>query len=434
MKRPNYKDKESTEKKLTEYCEAFVNNQGVKPEDSSFNSLNDNYRVFQLNFGEIKSTHKLAENWNENEIPDNYIIIFKALKQDKGIGFRNTTFESHEGNLFITYMLISKKDFNHSLLTSTISLAVKEFVSDYLLRNGANEEQISKNLGIKWINDIYYEDQKIGGILITSASKHSTSSVNVLTTRLIISVGLNINVAPDVSNIKTNCLKNILKSSTDLSVEEISVKIIEPIFKRYSQLESNKKDNEIIESITDSLLYKEKLVNIVNHNDYSEVFQTGIFVGINENGHALLIDKEHKITANSGKMVLATVKDIQKPKQIEEIQINEKFGKPNDVEFQKSIIPELNEQTKTKDNDKTLAKDTKPADYNRIIEKSAETGKTILSTQSKPVEDFNKKIENELGHKCNCDIREGISNSRLALNYLLFFIAGAATVLLLKKK
>lgn len=80
----------------------------------------------------------------------------------------------------ISYSLVIKPDFiparNQFLLSEFVSLTVKALLDEY-----------TKEITIKWPNDIYYKNFKIGGILIENKLEGSLISHSV------IGIGLNIN-------------------------------------------------------------------------------------------------------------------------------------------------------------------------------------------------------------------------------------------------
>lgn len=80
----------------------------------------------------------------------------------------------------ISYSLVIKPDFiparNQFLLSEFVSLTVKGLLDEF-----------TKDITIKWPNDIYYKNSKIGGILIENKLEGSLISYSV------IGIGLNIN-------------------------------------------------------------------------------------------------------------------------------------------------------------------------------------------------------------------------------------------------
>ena len=63
---------------------------------------------------------------------------------------------------------------------------------------------ISKNVSIKWPNDLLFNKQKICGILQEKISFNQFSF-------LIVGIGLNTNIDPQNKSFKSTCLKNIIR-------------------------------------------------------------------------------------------------------------------------------------------------------------------------------------------------------------------------------
>ena len=102
-----------------------------------------------------------------------------TFNQSNGRGQKGNHWLSEpEKNL--SYSLVIKPDYiparNQFLLSEFVSLTVKALLDDY-----------TKEITIKWPNDIYYKNSKIGGILIENKLEGSLIAYSV------IGIGLNIN-------------------------------------------------------------------------------------------------------------------------------------------------------------------------------------------------------------------------------------------------
>jgi len=102
-----------------------------------------------------------------------------TFNQTKGRGQKGNTWIS-EPEKNITYSLVIKPEYiparNQFLLSEFVSLTVKTLLDEY-----------TKEITIKWPNDIYYKNSKIGGILIENKLEGSLIAYSV------IGIGLNIN-------------------------------------------------------------------------------------------------------------------------------------------------------------------------------------------------------------------------------------------------
>ncbi|MFY4750388.1 biotin--[acetyl-CoA-carboxylase] ligase [Aliarcobacter butzleri] len=115
-----------------------------------------------IRLDEVDSTHKyLKEYISKNEYTNPLCIVTDL--QIQGIGSRGNSWIGKKGNLFFSFAL----DINS--LPKDLPLQSTSIYFTYILKN------ILKNLGsqvwIKWPNDFYIENKKIGGT-ITSMSKN----------------------------------------------------------------------------------------------------------------------------------------------------------------------------------------------------------------------------------------------------------------------
>lgn len=102
----------------------------------------------------IDSTNKYIKK-NISVLDDGFTIV--AEKQFLGRGRLGRTFESPEGGLYMSILLIGRE-----LIENVDSVTVRAAVA---VKNAIKELTGLENVGIKWVNDIYCEDKKICGIL-----------------------------------------------------------------------------------------------------------------------------------------------------------------------------------------------------------------------------------------------------------------------------
>lgn len=107
------------------------------------------------------------------------MTVVTAEYQTKGRGQQGNSWESERGMNLVFSILISPKNVIASqqfILSQAISLAIKDTLSAY-----------TTDICIKWPNDIYWHDQKLGGILIENELCGKRID------RCVIGIGLNIN-------------------------------------------------------------------------------------------------------------------------------------------------------------------------------------------------------------------------------------------------
>lgn len=143
-------------------------------EDMSFLCSPDFVKVYD----EVESTNDLARQISLSGDENEHVIV--ASSQTKGRGRRGRDFFSPEGTgLYMSFLIYPKEDITEAIKYTCM-------MAESLCR--AIEKVIEVEASIKWVNDIYYKDKKVAGILteaITSVEDGSLSSV-------IIGVGINV--------------------------------------------------------------------------------------------------------------------------------------------------------------------------------------------------------------------------------------------------
>ncbi len=145
--------------------------------------------------------------------------------QTAGRGQRGNTWEaSISENL--TFSVIFKPNFlkasNQFQLNVAVSLGVFDFLSEF----------IDEGLTVKWSNDIYYKNQKMGGVLIENSLQgyHIGHSV--------VGIGLNINQIK-FENLRATSLRNVTQNPQQYDLPELLKKLLENLEKNYLQIKNN---------------------------------------------------------------------------------------------------------------------------------------------------------------------------------------------------
>lgn len=103
-----------------------------------------------------------------------------TFHQTAGRGQRGNTWEAEPGKN-LTFSVILKPDFllatRQFYLNMAVSVAILHFLTDYLPESST----------IKWPNDVYFQEKKLGGILIENTLKYTSLESSI------IGVGLNMN-------------------------------------------------------------------------------------------------------------------------------------------------------------------------------------------------------------------------------------------------
>jgi len=146
----------------------------------------------------------------EEELPEGAVVVAKF--QNKGRGMGKNTWESEKGKN-LTFSILLRPEFLPAHEMFLISKAISLGINDYL-------NELDRCFSIKWPNDLYYNNKKVGGILIENqllGNKINSS---------IVGIGINVNQenfysdAPNPISISTilgekinttKCLNGILK-------------------------------------------------------------------------------------------------------------------------------------------------------------------------------------------------------------------------------
>ena len=134
--------------------------------------------VLQIRFlDSVDSTQTyLKELIKENKVSLPYAVV--AKKQTNGIGSRDNTWSGLDGNLFLSLALHVES------LPKDLKLESASIYFAYILKQTL--EEFGSKVWLKWPNDFYIDNKKIGGMI-----------TNIFDDKLICGVGINLLNAPD---------------------------------------------------------------------------------------------------------------------------------------------------------------------------------------------------------------------------------------------
>ena len=125
----------------------------------------------------VDSTQKyLKELIKEKKVSLPYAVISKT--QTSGVGSRENSWVGLDGNLFLSFAL-SLEDLPEDLKLESASIYFS-----YILKETLSE--MDSKVWLKWPNDFYIDNKKIGGMI-----------TNMVDDALVCGVGVNIAEAPD---------------------------------------------------------------------------------------------------------------------------------------------------------------------------------------------------------------------------------------------
>ena len=145
----------------------------------------------------VKSTNDVAIKLIKKNVVDPTLII--SNKQTAGRGRVGKKWISKEGNLFMTiFFKLEQNKINFKQFAVLNAFLLRQLIS----------KNTSKNIMIKWPNDLLYQGLKFCGIL-QEVIKFNQFDY------LLIGIGLNTNITPKNKNFKSTCLKNITNKRVD---------------------------------------------------------------------------------------------------------------------------------------------------------------------------------------------------------------------------
>lgn len=177
----------------------------------------------------LSSTHTVAQQWVENEKPqpletfpiqkltDDAWVWLRSDQQTEGRGQGKNTFFCPPGGLYA------------SLVCLWPNLAFTPPLS--LITGLAIAETISEHSQLKWVNDIFLDQKKLGGILI---NRYWSTPKNTS----IISFGLNVN-APYTHTPENRPIAKWAEDGASLDLSDLFFRIETQLWKRYTAIIQN---------------------------------------------------------------------------------------------------------------------------------------------------------------------------------------------------
>jgi len=217
------------------------------------------------------STNDIASGIVKNDpFFDGTVVV--TNNQTAGKGQQGNTWESN-ASMNLTFSMILKMKHlllkDHFMLNVISSLAIVDFI----------KKKSVANVKVKWPNDIYVDDHKIAGVLISNSIRSN------LIDSSIIGIGFNVNQVEFETKMATS-LK--LQTGGHYLLGESLEQLILYFEKRYFELIQRGKD-ELLEDYQRQLYWKDQIHTYRAAGQYL----TGIIKGINEEGK-LFIESENE--------------------------------------------------------------------------------------------------------------------------------------------
>ena len=224
---------------------------------------------------EIDSTNQ----WADAVLKNSKVLegtVFRADLQTHGKGQRGRVWDSDAGkNLLVSYVfhpsfLRIDQQFG---LVKAVTLAIKDTLDEYLI----------DKVQIKWPNDVYVNDEKLGGVLIESTMKGPIVGTSI--------IGIGLNVNQQSFNTGMNATSMILESGRGIVVDQLLRELNFHLEKRYLQLRSSLSQ---LDSSFHNALFK---LNVPWKYQIGSAINVMINRGVDQIGQVLLEDDFGRVNA-----------------------------------------------------------------------------------------------------------------------------------------
>lgn len=151
-------------------------------------------------------------------------------------------------------------------------------------------KELGLNTKLKWPNDVMVHGKKLGGILCESRIHGS------ILEWVVIGIGLNINEQENELPVDLNATSFFMESSSSIQRELVLAKILNNLELHYNTLKENRGAKTLLKFWTERCNHVNKTVKFEADNDIQE----GIFIGINNDGAAIINCNGKETIYNSG--------------------------------------------------------------------------------------------------------------------------------------
>ncbi|WP_293786565.1 biotin--[acetyl-CoA-carboxylase] ligase [uncultured Pedobacter sp.] len=233
-------------------------------QNNTFSTLFVGQNLIKLK--EVDSTNNFLKNLVSKSEPLAEGTVIMADHQFAGRGQQESVWQTQEGKNISTSIYL-KPSFlpldRQFSLNMAVSLAVSDTLSCF----------IPEGIMVKWPNDIYYLDKKLGGILIENTLTGSVFKSSV------IGIGLNVNQLEFSENISDRATSLVQILQKEVPLMDIMQKIFMFMEKYYLILRAGK--YSILQNDYLAKLYNYQVKALYRHN--GEIFE-GAIEGVEDNG------------------------------------------------------------------------------------------------------------------------------------------------------
>ena len=241
------------------------------------NYLDKKYQNIKIKiFDTIGSTNDYAKNAVEQkQLTKTSLITTNTQTSGRG-RFDRKFFSPAQTGIYMTIVMFAEKNAEDILLvTLTTAVAIVKAIK--------NLTGITTN--IKWVNDIFFNNKKIAGILTETVLNTKTNKIE----SVIIGIGLNINTQ--------NFPEDLKDIATSLNVNISRNKFIAEITNNFFDLYNNYDNEQIITEYKKYLITNKKIIYYIDEQKF-----TGKIEGVNNNGNLIINSNNKQVILNSGEI------------------------------------------------------------------------------------------------------------------------------------
>ena len=245
-----------------------------------YEKLNNFFRLKKVKFFYKSQVNSTMEEVKKIPLNKYDFLIFQSDSQKIGRGRLKNKWVSKSGNIFFTIKVKTKRDskffFQLGIITA---VEIKNTIDLFRI----------KKVKLKWPNDIFIEDKKVGGILIESLHQDSSDVC-------LVGVGINFLNSPENLNYKTTYLK---KYNKEIDKNIFIHNLYKNILNSYYEWNQNI-DKDFIKKYKENLMYLGKQIKVTNNKNII----CGKFYDITNDGYAIVEIRGKKEIVFSGSIEL----------------------------------------------------------------------------------------------------------------------------------
>lgn len=245
-------------------------------------------------FAEIDSTNNYCKQLVAKGEKKNALAV--SSKQLKGRGRLGRVFESPNGGVYFSLLLNTKKAAEDNLLiTSAAAVAVSRAI----------KKVCSKETQIKWVNDIYYNNKKVCGILTEGVIDMEAGAIGAM----VVGIGINFSTPLSMFDVDLHpILISLYEGEENVPSNVTQTQLVSTVVNELLNIWNNiSSDRTFLDEYRDRSNVIGKYVDLYSNDG----IKGGLVVGIDDSAHLLvkLDDTNQTIELNTGEVTLRLNKD-----------------------------------------------------------------------------------------------------------------------------